>query len=147
MAIRPTIFISYCWTPKEIKERVLQLAERLEKDGVNVLYDKKSLRPGQDANSFMESLAINPQIKKVLVICTREYAGKADFRLGGVGTESEIIIPQVYGKPMQNKIIPIFFERDSQGRPYCPVYLKSRLGIDLTNMEDGYEELIEDIFR
>lgn len=145
--IRPTIFISYCWTPKEVKERVLQLAERLEEDGVNVLYDKKSLRPGQDMNAFMESLATNPQIKKVLVICTNEYARKADARLGGVGTEAEIIIPQVYGKPMQNKIIPIFFEKDNQGRPICPVYLKSRLGIDLTNMEEGYEELLEDIFR
>lgn len=146
--IKPTVFISYCWTPKTNKDRVIELAERLNKDGVNVLYDKKSLLPGQDINAFMETLATNLEIKKVLIICNSDYVKKADSRQGGVGTESEIIIPQVYGKPMQNKIIPIYFERDSEGKNYCPIYLRSRLGIDFTNdYEEGYHDLLEDIFR
>lgn len=145
---KPSVFISYCWTPKENKDRVINLAERLYKDGVNVLYDKKSLLPGQDINAFMESLATNKDIKKVLIICNSDYVKKADSRQGGVGTESEIIIPQVYGNPMQNKIIPIYFERDSDGKNYCPIYLRSRLAIDFTgNYEEGYQELLEDIFR
>lgn len=145
---KPTIFISYSWTPKENKDRVIALAERLENQGVNVLYDKKSLLPGQDMNAFMESLAINSEIKKVLVICNSDYASKADNRRGGVGTEAEIIIPQVYGNPMQNKIVPIFFEMDKDGELFRPVYLRSRLGIDFTNdYEEGYKLLIEDIFR
>lgn len=146
---KPTVFISYCWSPKENKERVEKLVLKLENDGVNVLYDKNSLRPGQDMNVFMESLNTNTEIKKVLIICNKDYVIKADSRQGGVGTESEIIIPQVYGKPMQNKIIPIFFEKDDNNKPIIPIYLISRLGIDLTdeNELDGYKDLIEDIFR
>lgn len=146
--IKPTVFISYAWAPKENKEKVLKLVEQLEKDGVNVLFDKKCLLPGQDMNTFMESLATDPAIKKVLVICNSVYANKADIRKGGVGTESEIIIPQVYGNPMQKKIVPIFFEKDGNGDFFRPTYLKSRMGIDFTAaFEDGYKELIEDIFR
>ena len=50
---------------------------------------------------------------------------------------------------MQNKIIPIFFEKDENNNPYVPTCLKSRYGIDLTpqNEEQGYKDLIEDIFR
>lgn len=146
--IKPTVFISYAWSPKENKDKVLELANQLEKDGVNVRFDKKCLLPGQDMNMFMESLATDPTIKKVLVICNSVYASKADSRQGGVGTESEIIIPQVYGNPMQNKIIPVFFEKDSNGNYFCPIYLRSRLGIDFTvAYEDGYKDLLEDIFR
>lgn len=146
---KPTVFISYSWKPTETKERVDNLVKKLENDNVTVLYDKKSLFPGQDINVFMEQLSTNPTIKKVLIICTKTYVDKADNRIGGVGTESEIIIPQVYGKPMQNKIIPIFFEKDENNNPYVPTYLKSRYGIDLTpqNEEQGYKDLIEDIFR
>ncbi len=144
---RPRVFISYCWQPQENKERVFQLADRLKNDGVEVLMDKISLYPGQDMNVFMERLATDSDIKKVLVICNAEYVKKADARKGGVGTESEIIIPQVYGSPMQQKIIPLFFEKDSEGVPYRPIYLTSRYGIDFSDEEEGYRELLEDIFR
>ncbi|EGO8089621.1 toll/interleukin-1 receptor domain-containing protein [Enterococcus faecalis] len=145
---KPTVFISYCWSPKENKDWVENLVLRLENDGVNVLYDKKCLRPGQDMNLFMETLATNEEIEKVLIICNKDYVIKADSRQGGVGTESEIIIPQVYGRPMQNKIIPIIVERDGENKPLAPIYLASRYGIDLTpqNEENGYQELLEDIF-
>lgn len=143
---REKVFISYCWTPKENKDKVIKLAERLENDGVNVLYDKKSLKPGQDMVAFMEALSTDETIKKVLVICNADYAKKADNREGGVGTESEIIIPQVYGHPMQNKIIPLFFEKATDGSFYKPVYLRNRYGIDFTDdFESGYKELLKDI--
>lgn len=144
----PTVFISYCWSPKKNKKRVEELVSRLKKDGVNVLYDQNCLRPGHDINLFMESLSSDIKVKKILIICNENYVKKADSREGGVGTESEIIIPQVYGKPMQNKIIPIFFEKDASGNYIVPTYLRSRYGIDLTpaNEDIGYEKLIEDIF-
>lgn len=144
---KPNVFISYCWTPKENKDKAMHLAKRLCDDGVNVKYDENSLQPGQDIIAFMESLANDSTIKKVLVVCNSDYARKADSRQGGVGIEAEIIISQVYGKPMQNKIVPIYFEKDSNGAPFCPSYLKTRWGIDLTNGDEGYAQLIEDIFR
>lgn len=145
---KPVVFISYAWSPDENRKRVLDLAERLEKDRVDVRYDRKCLLPGQDINAFMEKLASDQEIKKILVICNSVYANKADARKGGVGTESEIIIPQVYANPMQNKIIPIFFEKDQNGSPFLPTYLKSRFGIDFTtSYEEHYKELLEDIFR
>ncbi|WP_172611324.1 toll/interleukin-1 receptor domain-containing protein [Eubacterium limosum] len=146
---KPTVFISYSWSPKENKDRIIRLAEKLEKDNVNVLYDEKSLLPGQDIIYFMENIRNDPKIKKVLIICNSDYARKAEERKGGVGTESEIIIPEVYGNPMQNKIIPVFFEKDSEGNFCCPGYLKNKWGIDLTDENDnkGYEKLLKDIFR
>ena len=143
---QPKVFISYCWKPQENKERVLRLADRLKDDGVDVVMDKTDLHPGQDMNVFMERLSTDPDIKKVLVICTAEYVKKANAREGGVGTESEIIIPQVYGRPMQQKIIPLFFEKDENGDLYRPIYLSNRCGIDFSDEEEGYRELIENIF-
>lgn len=145
---KPTVFISYCWSPKENKDRVDKLVAQLQSDGVDVLYDQNTLKPGHDMISFMERLATNTKIKKVLVICNKDYVEKANSRTGGVGTESEIIIPQVFGHPMQDKIIPVFFEKDENRNPIIPTYLKSRYGIDLTfdNESLGYNQLLSDIF-
>lgn len=43
-------------------------------------------------NKFMESLATNSTIKKVLAIYNSVYANKANSCQVGVGTESEIIL-------------------------------------------------------
>lgn len=44
----PKVFISYSWTSKAYEERVLKLVERLMNDGVDVIFDRWDLRPGQD---------------------------------------------------------------------------------------------------
>lgn len=74
----PKVFISYSWHPEENKIRVEQLARRLMSDGVDVTLDVWSLKDGQDKYVFMEKMVTDSDINKVLIICNRDYAEKAD---------------------------------------------------------------------
>ncbi|MCL2293626.1 MAG: toll/interleukin-1 receptor domain-containing protein [Spirochaetes bacterium] len=141
---KPKIFISYCWSPPENQKKVFDLIKKLNVDGISVIYDKKDLKAGQDKNYFMEQALTNNEIDRILVICNRDYAKKADAREGGVGYESEIIISQIASEPLQVKFIPVVMETGKNGKPFLPVFLKSRLYIDLTK-ENGYVDLLSAI--
>lgn len=141
MTRKPTVFISYSWTPIENQRYVFELVSKLFNDGINVIYDKNDLHPGQDKDYFMERALTNNEINYVLVICNKDYSAKADARRGGVGYESEIILSQLSSQPLQTKIIPVVIETNEKGEAYLPTFLKSRVFINLTQ-EAGYEELI-----
>lgn len=136
------VFISYSWTPESNKKWVEQLAHRLENDGVEIVIDFKDLRLGHDKYAFMERMVNDVTIKKVLIICNKEYKEKADSRMGGVGDESIIITPQIYGSTTQEKFIPVVNEHDENGKPYLPNYLASRMYADLTDFEKEYKKLL-----
>jgi hypothetical protein len=142
----PKVFISYSWTSDEHADWVLDLATRLRRSSsVDVVLDRWDLKPGQDKFKFMEQMSTDPTVQRVLVICDKRYAERADARLGGVGTESTIISQEVYNQVAQEKFIPIVAERDLNDEPFLPVFLKSRLYIDLSDprrYEAGYEELV-----
>ena len=147
--MNPKIFISYSWHPEENKIRVQQLARRLMSDGVDVILDVWSLKDGQDKYVFMEKMVTDPDINKVLIICNKDYAEKADNRKGGVGTESTIMSDEIYSKAEQTKFLPIVFEKGDDGMIYKPHFLKSRIHIDMSSddcYEMGYEQLLRDIF-
>lgn len=80
-------------------------------NGIEVKLDKWDLKPGQDKFAFMESVVQDSSIDKVLLICDRGYKEKADIRSGGVGTETQIITPEIYDNVSQNKFIPILAEK------------------------------------
>ncbi|HIH34865.1 MAG TPA: TIR domain-containing protein [Methanosphaera sp.] len=145
----PNVFISYSWTSEEFKNEVIQLAEQLVRDAVNVKLDVWDLKEGQDKYKFMEQCVSNPEIDKVLIICDKVYAKKADARIGGVGDETTIISPEIYKNASQKKFIPVIMEHDKNGEPYMPAYLKSRLYIDLVgdNYSTGYESLLRNIYE
>lgn len=127
------IFISYSWTPEENKKRVIQFAQKLKKYGFDIIIDQTHLKFGYDKYVFMERMVTDPAIDKVFIICNKDYAEKADKRQGGVGDESMIITPEIYGKTEQSKFIPIVFEKDSQGKAYLPSYLKRIMYVDLVD--------------
>lgn len=143
----PKVFISYSWTTPQHEEKVLALAARLMSHGVDVVLDKWDLKEGQDKYVFMEQAVTNPDIDRVLLICDRVYAEKADKRAGGVGDETTIISAELYGKASQEKFIPVIFEVDEDGKPYCPAYAKSRIYIDLSTEDDRYESEYEKLLR
>ncbi|MBC1814112.1 hypothetical protein HCA60_16585, partial [Listeria booriae] len=64
-----------------------------------------------------------------------------------VGTETQIISPQVYEALDQTKFLPILFELDPQGKPYTPVYLATRLFIDLSGDGSSYRNAYEQVLR
>ncbi|MFC1944255.1 hypothetical protein ACFLX5_01985 [Chloroflexota bacterium] len=49
-----------------------------------------------------------------------------------MGTETQIISPEVYNKEDQNKFVAVQAERDENGTPYLPTYYRSRIYIDLS---------------
>ncbi len=103
----PTVFISYSWTSPDYEQRVMDLATRLSSDGVRVIIDKWDLKEGQDKYAFMERMVTDDDVSKVLMLCDREYGEKANGRLGGVGTESQIISSEIYDKVDQEKFVPV----------------------------------------
>ena len=139
----PKVFISYSWSSDAL---VMPLAQRLVSQGVDAVLDKWDLKEGQDKYVFMEQCVSDPDITKVLIICDEAYANKANARVGGVGDETTIISSEVYGKTKQEKFIPIIAERDENGEPFVPTYIKTRIYIDLSN-EDTYEEQYEKLLR
>jgi len=145
----PVVFISYSWTSDEHINKVLKLAERLQKFGVFVKIDQWDLEPGQDLNKYMEQMVYDSSIDKVLIICDRKYSEKADAREGGVGKETQIITPDVYENAEQTKFIPLLFEKDENGKVFLPIYLKSRFYIDFSNenFENSFEILLRHIYR
>ena len=85
----PKIFISYSWSRDTL---VMDLDNRLVSHGVDVVLDKWDLKEGNDKYEFMERCVNDPSITKVLIICDKAYAQKANDRTGGVGDETVIII-------------------------------------------------------
>lgn len=140
------VFVSYSWTSPEHQEWVKILATRLRSLGFETILDVWYLREGQDKYAFMESMATDPDVAKVVVVCDEGYARKADAREGGVGTESTLISQEVYGQVDQRKFIPIVTERskDKDKVAFLPTFFKSRIYIDFsdeTKFEDNLVKL------
>ena len=142
----PQVFISYAWLNEVIRTSTIELAEKLRHDGVDVVLDIWKLKSGQDKYAFMERCVTDKNIIRVLIICDKAYKERADNRQGGVGDETVVISPEVYGNIEQEKFIPLIFECDENGNPFVPAYLKSRKYIDFSN-EDNYENAYEELLR
>ena len=144
------VFISYSWTNREHEKWVLNLAEKLTADGVEVVFDKWDLKKGQDKYAFMEKIVTEENLDKVLIICDKGYCDSADRREKGVGTETQIITSELYTKVEQRKFIPIIAQKEEEKFDiYMPIYMKNLIGIDMSSeavYEDGYEELLRDIY-
>lgn len=114
----PRLFISYSWSSQDHELWVVDLATQLRESGIDVILDKWELKEGHDSIAFMEKMVTDPTINKVAVISDRKYAEKADGRVSGVGTETQIISREVYEKQDQNKFVAVLPERDDEGKPF-----------------------------
>ena len=146
----PKVFISYSWTTPAHQNRVRGWAEHLIQDGVEVIFDQFDLKEGQDKFHFMEKMVTDGTVTHVLVCSDRLYAEKADNRTAGVGTESQIISAEVYGKVEQSKFIPIACELDeSTSEPMMPSFLRARKYIDFSSLESAnanWEQLVRVLY-
>lgn len=136
------VFISYAWTNDAYQKKVMDLATRLIKDGIDVILDKWDLHIGADRFLFMEKSVTESD--KVLILCNKIYKEKADNRFGGAGQETMIIAPEVYEQNAPEKFIPIIMERDFWRKEYIPQYLKPLIYIDYTDndIEMQYKNLL-----
>lgn len=145
----PRVFISYSWSSEAHKQWVLDLATELRGSYVDVVLDQWDLKEGHDAHAFMEQMVTDPEISKVIVVCDKNYVQKSERRAGGVGTEAQIMTPEIYGKQKQEKFVAVVTEKDDEGNFCLPVYLRGRIFIDFC--DDGYfserfEQLVRWIF-
>lgn len=150
----PKVFISYSWSSKEHEEKVLDLAQSLLANGIEVVLDKWELPEGEDKYKFMERSVNDSSIDKVIIISDKKYAEKADNREGGVGTETQIISPKLYEQfnveEQKSRFVALTFENDENGNPYLPTYYKNRIYIDFRSEElrsGNFEQLIRWIFN
>jgi hypothetical protein len=146
MTPNPKAFISYSWSSQEHEKWVLDLATQLSENGVDVTIDKWDLKEGHDAIKFMEKMVTDPEIKKVIIVLDRTYAEKADGRKGGVGTETQIISPEIYAKADQDKFVGVASETDHDGKPFLPTFYKSRIYINMSQ-SDIYATNFEQLLR
>ena len=74
---------------------------------------------------------------------------RSRVRDGGVGTETQIISPEIYNKVIQEKFLPVIFERGIKGEIPKPQYLKTMLHFDLTQEEKydlEYRRLVKRLY-
>lgn len=142
-----TVFISYSWDSEAHKEWVLNLANYLFGNGINVLLDQYELSAGKDLQYFMESGV--EKADKVLLILTPNYKIKSDERQGGTGFEYSMISQELYSLQHNNKkFIPIL--REGSLHNSAPVYLKSKVYLDMgqnTNFEVQAFKLLRELYE
>jgi len=143
----PVVFISYSWDDEVHNAWVLKLAERLTKDGIEVILDKYKLTLGKSLPHFIEqSIAA---AHRILVIFTPNYRLRADGRTGGVGYEYSIMNAELYANQINNdKVIPVL--RKGTMHESVPSFMQQYIHLDLrddNNFEARYTELIRDIYN
>lgn len=141
----PRVFISYTGVDSNNRNWVKGLACRLRSNGINARVDMFHLKPGQDLPQWMTNELI--MADKVLLICDKYYAQKADNRNGGVGWETMIIQGDMLSKQQQNKYLAIL--RDPDIDQSLPIYVKSKYALNWakeTVTEEDYKELLFNLF-
>ncbi|MDR1630336.1 MAG: TIR domain-containing protein [Oscillospiraceae bacterium] len=141
----PRVFISYTGADKDNRNWVKNLACKLRSNGVDARLDIFHLKPGQDLPQWMTNELL--MADKVLLICDKHYAEKADNRKGGVGWETMIIQGDMLSRQEQNKYVAIL--RDADIDKGLPIFVKSKYALnwsDNTIVEKDFDELLLYLF-
>ena len=139
----PRVFISYCRKDKKIENWVVSLTNKLRKNGVDAILDKYYLKPGNDLPQWMTNEIVKAQ--KVLLICDKNYAERADMRNAGVGWETMIIQGDMLSQGDNNsKYIAIACDGFDKS---LPIYVKTKLGISKKEVDEDFNVLLESIFE
>ncbi len=125
--MRLKVFISYSWDNDLHKDWVLNLANELVGNGVDVFLDQFDLSLGMEMTHFMEKAVT---ADKILAVLTPNYKLKADNRKGGVGYEYSLITQQYYNsEPDKTKIFPIL--RNGDEKDSSPTFMQTRIYHDM----------------
>ena len=143
MTPAPRLFVSYSHDDQAHKEWVLRLADRLVRNGVDILLDQWDLRFGSDLPNFMENGLTGAD--RVLAVCSSTYVQKANGSQGGVGYEKMILTGQLMRNVTSDRIIPII---RNNSKAELPIFLSTRVYSDFRDdgrFEHSYAELIREI--
>jgi len=133
----PKVFISYSWDTPEHSQWVAWLGSHLRSQGIDVVLDQWYLHGGMDVANFMASSLRDAD--RVLVICTENYAHRANTLVGGVGFESMIVSGELMSSVGSSKFIPIL--KQESRPPVLPTVLNGRYFYNLSDGEQFQREL------
>lgn len=143
----PIVFISYSWDNDMHKEWVLNLADRLCSDGIDVILDRYYLKPGKNLPHFVENSI--SRAERIIIIFTQNYKLKADKRTGGVGYEYSIMNADLYNNQTTNeKVIPLL--KAGSKEESIPTFMQQFIHIDSRNdekFENSYVDLLREIYN
>lgn len=142
MTKAPRVFMSYSHDDDTHKNWVLNLAARLNANGVDLVFDQWDLRIGNDLPRFMENGLDDAD--RVIMICTENYVQKANDGKGGVGYEKMIMTADLLKDIDSNKIIPLI--RGNKSAKKTPIFLGSKVYVDF-NEDDQFEKMYEELIR
>lgn len=137
----PRVFISYTSGSHENAMWVRGLTCRLREKGVDARMDFFHLKPGYDLPQWMTNELI--MADKVLLICDKYYAQKADSRNGGVGWETMIIQGDMLSHSETGKYICIVRDKDMDKS--LPVYVRSKYALNWSDSDEIGEERLEEL--
>jgi hypothetical protein len=125
----PKVFVSYSHDTEEHKTWVFELAARLRRNGVDVIFDQFEARLGSDLPLFMEQGLSNSN--RVICICSDNYIAKANSGSSGVGYEKRIVSSELMRDSSRAWVIPII--RSCSSLEKVPAFLK---GLRYVSFED-----------
>lgn len=134
------VFISYSHDSPEQMDRVLGLANRLRRGGIDCLIDQYEMSPREGWPLWTMNQI--EEARFVLVICTETYhrrvRGKEEPGIGlGATWEGAILTQALYESQSNNdKFIPVLFS--AKDSPHIPIYLRR---VTHYVLDDGYEDL------
>jgi hypothetical protein len=119
----------------------------LQENSVEVFLDQWDLHPGADLPHYMENSIREADF--VLLLCTQNFALKANTGTGGVGYEKTIVTGVIFQSlSSPRKFIPIL--RSGTPQESLPSYLKSKLYIDFrsdSTFSSSLEELLRHLYN
>ena len=142
MAEHPKIFISYSHDSPVHMQWVSELAAKLRRNGVQIIFDQWHFSSANDPKQFMEFGVKNSDW--ILVICTDSYVGKANDGEDSIGYEPMIVTQKLVEDLGINKFIPII--RQTEWEDKTPEFLKERVSIDFTD-DDQFDEKFDELLH
>ncbi len=140
----PKVFISYSHDNEDHKSWVIELASRLRRTGVDVIFDQFEARLGSDLSLFMEQGL--SQSNRVICVCSDSYNLKANAGSSGVGYEKRIICSELMRDSSSAWVIPLVRNCTSSAR--VPAFLSALRYIsfdDESKYLNNYYELLRDL--
>jgi hypothetical protein len=135
------VFISYSWESPEHIAWVRQLATDLKARGLDVWFDKWEIKLGDNILKSMEAGLLEADY--VLLVCTEDFADKANARTGGVGYEQAIVSTEILNsRPARGSFVCIL--RSGKPSVAIPLFMQSRLFLDMTRDED-YKSALDEL--
>ncbi len=138
------VFVSYSYDDDEHKAWVSDLANKLRKNGVDVILDQFEAGIGSDLPLFMEQGLSNSN--RVICICSEIYNEKADAGLSGVGYEKRIICSELIKNSSTTWIVPVI--RNNKSDYKLPKFLSSLKYIsfeDDNKFYDNFYDLLREL--